>query len=93
MADARPRHRRPSPRGLSNPVEIRRRPVLNPFEVGTRSFEILQKDLGALGRARLVDIIDAFDLNPGQVDIGWMSDLQLRHFICVSVEAQLLQRG
>jgi len=63
--------------------------VLNPFEVGSRSFEILQKDLGALGRARLVDIIHAFDLNPGDEDIDWMSDAQLRHFICVAVQTQL----
>jgi hypothetical protein len=74
-------------------MENRHAAVLNPFEIGARSFEILQKDLGALGRARLVDIIDAFDLNPGNQEIAWMSDTQLRHFIRVAVEAQLLYRG
>ena len=91
MADVRRGRRVSSARGQSDPTEIRHRAVLNPFEVGSRSFEILQKDLGALGRARLVDIIHAFDLNPGDEDIDWMSDAQLRHFICVAVQAQLFQ--
>jgi hypothetical protein len=78
--------------GHIDPMETRHRPLLNPFEVGSRSFEILQKDLGALSRARLLDIIHAFDLNPANEDIGWMSDAQLRHFICVAVETQLLHR-
>ena len=92
MADVRRGRRASSARGLSETTEIRHRAVLNPFEVGSRSFEILQKDLGALGRARLVDIIHAFDLNPGSEVIDWMSDAQLRHFICVAVQAQSLYR-
>ena len=92
MADVRRQRHTYSTRGHTDPTEIRHRAVLNPFEVGSRSFDILQKDLGALGRARLVDIIHAFDLNPGNEDIDWMSDAQLRHFIWVAVRAQSLYR-
>ena len=68
-------------------------PVLDPFEVGARSLDILRQELGALNRPRLLNIIAAYDLNRTGEDPGWMSDSQLIHFIVVAVEAQLMQRS
>jgi hypothetical protein len=67
-------------------------PVLNPFEIGGRSLDLLRQELGALNRPRLLNIIAAFDLNPAAEDLSWMSDHQLAHFIVVAVEAQLMLR-
>lgn len=71
---------------------LRRPPVLNPFAVGARSLAILEQELSALGRVRLLNIISAYELNPTSERIDWMTDAQLGRFIAVSVEAQLLQR-
>ena len=68
-------------------------PVLDPFEIGGRSLDILRQELGALDRPRLLNIIAAYGLNPGGEDVTWMSDAQLIHFIVVAVEAQQLQRS
>ena len=67
-------------------------PVLDPFEIGARSLDLLAQELGALNRARLLNIIAAFDLNAADKDIAWMSDHQLATFIVVGVEAQLPRR-
>ena len=67
-------------------------PVLDPFEIGGRNLDQLRQELHALNRPRLLNIITAYDLNPGGEDIAWMSDHQLAHFIVVAVEAQLAQR-
>jgi hypothetical protein len=67
-------------------------PVLDPFEIGGRSPDLLRQELGALNRPRLLNIIAAFDLNPAGEDVSWMSDHQLAHFIVVAVEAQLTHR-
>jgi hypothetical protein len=67
-------------------------PVLDPFEIGSRSLDLLRQELGALNRPRLLNIIAAFDLNPAKEDQSWMSDHQLAHFIVVAVEMRLLQR-
>ena len=64
-------------------------PILDPFEIGARSLDILRQELTALNRPRLLNIIAAFDLNPGGEEIGWMTDRQLVHFICVAVETQM----
>ena len=63
-------------------------PVLDPFEIGGRNPDQLRQELGALNRPRLLNIIQAYDLNPGGEDISWMSDHQLVHFISTAVEAQ-----
>ncbi len=63
--------------------------VLDPFEVGGRSLDILRQELTALNRPRLLNIISAFGLNPGREDLTWMSDLQLVTFIVTATEAQL----
>jgi hypothetical protein len=67
-------------------------PVLDPFEIGSRSLDLLRQELGALNRPRLLNIIAAFDLNPSDEDPSWMSDHQLAHFIVVAVEMRLPQR-
>jgi hypothetical protein len=66
--------------------------VLDPFEVGARNLDILRQELSALNRPRLLNIIEAFDLNPAGEDISWMTDAQLVHFIVVAVDTQLPQR-
>jgi hypothetical protein len=63
--------------------------VLDPFEVGGRSLDILRQELGALNRPRLTNIIAAYDLNPAGEDLSWMSDAQLITFIATAVDAQL----
>lgn len=68
-------------------------PVLDPFEVGGKSLDVLRQELGALNRPRLLNIITAFDLNPGGEDLGWMTDAQLAHFIVVAVDTRMLQRA
>ena len=66
--------------------------VLDPFEVGRRSLDVLRQELSALNRPRLLNIIVAYDLNPGAEAIDWMTDAQLVTFIVTAVEAQMLQR-
>ncbi len=68
-------------------------PVLNPFDVGERSLDILRQELHAFDRPRLMNIIDAFLLNPGGEDITMMSLDQLITFIVVAVDVQLGQRS
>ena len=68
-------------------------PVLNPFDIGERSLDILRQELHALDRPRLLNIIDAFVLNPGGEDITMMSHDQLITFIAVAVDVQLAQRA
>ena len=66
--------------------------VLDPFDVGAKNLDILRQELTALNRARLLNIVRAYDLNPLQEDISWMTDSQLVHFIVVAVDMQLPQR-
>jgi len=68
-------------------------PVLDPFEIGTRNLDVLKQELGALNRPRLLNIIAAYDLNPGGENLTWMSDRQLVQFIVTAVDAQLIQRA
>jgi hypothetical protein len=68
-------------------------PVLDPYEIGSRSLDILAQELGALGRARLMNIISAYDLNPSGQDLQQLTNGQLIRFIIVAVEMGLLQRA
>ena len=68
-------------------------PVLDPFEIGVRSLDVLRQELGALNRPRLLNIIAAFDLDPPKSDLSWMSDRQLIQFIVTAVDAQLALRA
>ena len=86
----------PAPRTIvvpAPPRTIRREAVLDPFEVARQSgLDVLSQELRALNRARLLDVITSFDLNPAGEDIAWMTDAQFVRFIVVAVEAQLLNR-
>lgn len=84
---------RPRDAVVPRPMPPGPEPVLDPFEIGARSLDVLHQELGALNRPRLVNIIAAFDLNPGGEDVSWMSDRQLMQFIVTSVEAQLALRA
>ena len=80
------------PAARMHPVRTRTpRPeaVLDPFEIGGRSLDVLQQELGALNRPRLLNIIAAYDLNPSGEDVTWMTDAQLITFIVTAVEVQL----
>jgi hypothetical protein len=65
--------------------------VLDPFEIGSRSLDVLRQELGALNRPRLLNIIAAYDLNPKGDDITWMTDAQLVTFIVTATEVQLVK--
>jgi hypothetical protein len=66
-------------------------PVLDPFEIGGRSLEILRQELHALDRSRLFNIIEAYTLNPGDEDLTALSNEQLMTFIVAAVETRLAQ--
>jgi hypothetical protein len=87
----------PAPRAVSVPVRrrvLRPEAVLDPFEVaGQSGIDVLEQELRALNRPRLLNIISGFDLNPGGEDIEWMTEAQLVRFIVVAVETQLLNRA
>ena len=91
-----PASQAPAPRAVVVPVSPRAaRPqaVLDPFEVAAQSgLQVLEQELHALNRPRLLNIIAEYDLNPGGEDINWMTEAQLVRFIVVAVEAQLLNR-
>jgi hypothetical protein len=65
--------------------------VLDPFDIGGRSLDILRQELRALDRPRLLNIIAAFDLNPRGDDVTWMTQAQLVTFIVTATEVQLLE--
>lgn len=82
----------PAPRMHTVPVgPPRPEAVLDPFEIGGRSLDVLRQQLGALNRPRLMNIIAAYDLNPPGHDLSWMTDAQLIHFIVVATEAQMIK--
>jgi hypothetical protein len=84
----------PAPRMRTRPMRnTKPEAVLDPFEIGRRSLDILDQELRALNRPRLLNIIAAYDLNPANEDLAWMTDAQLVRFIVVAVEAQLVQRA
>jgi hypothetical protein len=62
--------------------------ILDPFEVGKRSFDILRQELTALNRPRLLNIVAAYNL-ASAVDVMPMSSPQLVGFIVAEVEARL----
>ena len=84
----------PAPRVVAAPPRgTKPAAVLDPFEVGARSLDVLAQELRALNRPRLTNIIAAYDLNPAREDLSWMTDAQLARFIVVATEAQLAQRA
>jgi hypothetical protein len=76
------------------PRAVRPEAVLDPFQIARQSgLGVLEQELHALNRPRLLNIIADYDLNPGGEDIEWMTDGQLVRFIVVAVEAQMLNRA
>ena len=69
-----------------------RHPVLDPFDIGSRNLDILEQELGALDRPRLLDIVANWRLNSGGVDLTELSDRQLVQLIVAAVESRLLVR-
>jgi hypothetical protein len=69
-----------------------RNPVLNPFDIGARNLDILEQELGALDRSRLLDIVANWRLNSGGLDLTELSDPQLVQLIVAAVESRLLVR-
>jgi hypothetical protein len=67
--------------------------ILDPFEIGRKSLDILDQELRALNRPRLLNIIAAYQLNPAGRDLSRMSDAQLGRFIVLAVEAALVERA
>jgi len=64
--------------------------ILDPFEIGSHSLDILAQELRALGRARLVNTIVTYELNPEGNDLRELTDAQLIALIVNAVEAALL---
>jgi hypothetical protein len=84
----------PAPRIVKLPAEPPTpSAVLDPLEIGRKNLGILDQELRALDRSRLLTIISAYHLNPAAEDVSWMSDPQLVRFIVVAVETQLTQRA
>jgi len=87
----------PAARAVAAPVpprSMRRDAVLDPFDVmRTSGVDVLEQELHALNRARLLDIIAEYQLNPRGESIEWMTDAQLARFVVVAAEAQLLNRA
>jgi hypothetical protein len=79
------------------PITVHRRiietppPVLNPFEIGARSIDVLAQELHALNRTRLLQIIAAFDIRTGGTDAA-MTNEQLIEAIVLSVAQQVVER-
>jgi hypothetical protein len=67
------------------------RPILDPFEVGARSLDILGQELRALGRGRVLQIIEFYDLNPNNQDLARMSDEQLVRLAVGSVGLRFMR--
>jgi hypothetical protein len=83
----------PAPRVVAAPPRLTPEPVLDPFEVGARNLDILAQELGALGRARLLNIIAAYDLNARRQDLRTLTDRQMIELIVAAVDAQLSSRA
>ena len=84
----------PAPHAINLPPRVvGPEPVLDPFHVGSKSLDVLAQELHAIGRARLVNIIAAYHLNPGNADLQKLSDTQLVSFIVAAVDTALAQRS
>jgi hypothetical protein len=67
-------------------------PVLDPFEIGGRSLDVLRQELSALNRPRLLTIISAYAL-AGNADVTQMSDGQLVGLIVAAVDRSQSQHS
>jgi hypothetical protein len=80
----------PAPRVVTVPY-TGPRPILDPFEVGERSLDVLAQELHALGRARLLHIISAYRFAQPETDTTQMTDEELIALIVTRVEARLAE--
>lgn len=83
----------PAPRFTTVPRQTGPEAILDPFDVGSKSLDVLRQELGALGRARLLNIIAAYGLNPSGQNVAAFTDAQLVAFIVAAVESALLHRA
>lgn len=82
---------RPAPRArvAAREVHAAGPPILDPFEVGARSLDVLAQELGALGPARLLNIIDAYGLQGGVDNFASLTERQLIQLIVDAVASEL----
>ena len=82
---------RPAPRRVVLERAIPKpEPILDPFEVGERSLDVLRQELTALNRPRLLNIIAAFDLASVDADLNGMTNAELSGLIVGAVETRIL---
>ena len=67
--------------------------MLDPFEVGAKNLDILEQQLRALNRPRLLNIIAAYELNPGGQDCRGCRPPSSVRFIVLAVDVQLAHRA
>jgi len=82
---------RPAARVTTLPSRVGPEAVLDPFAVGAKSLDVLAQELRALGRARLLNIISAYDLNRGSQNLQHLNDAQLITLIVAAVETAVVQ--
>jgi hypothetical protein len=83
----------PAPRSVPTSSRVAgTKPILDPFEVGSHSLDILDQELRALGRARLLNMIVVYELNPKGTDLQTLTDEELITLIVAGVKAALLDR-
>jgi hypothetical protein len=90
---ATPASHAPAPHVRRRPTPPAAEAVLDPFDIGARSLDILRQELTALNRPRLMNIIAAYELNPAGEDLTTMTDNQLVHFIVTAVDLRLEEDG
>ena len=77
-----------APRVVMQRVIPRPEAVLNPFEIGERSMDVLRQELTALNRPRLLNIIAAYDLTP-DTDLTHITEPELIGLIVGAVDTRL----
>jgi hypothetical protein len=83
----------PAPRFYTtSPRVVGTEPILDPFDVGSHSLDILRQELHALGRARLLNMIVFHMMNPRKHDLQQLTDAQLISLIVAAVEAALVDK-
>jgi hypothetical protein len=86
---------RPAPRArvARRAVHDGGQPILDPFDVGAKSLDVLAQELTALGPARLLNIIDAYGIEGDTDDVTSLTERQLIQLIVDAVASELTQRG
>ena len=74
----------PAPRVYEAPATDRA--VIDPFSVGAKGEDLLRRELGALAGWHLRNIVRAYNLAPGSVDLERMNEPELVELIVAAVE-------